>query len=217
MSSQNADYLNGSQVIEETHICPWQIVRLFDNFLRPLVHNPRKLFGPYVQRGMTVLDVGCGRGFSSLGLARLVSEDGLVISADIQTEMLDMVKKRAERAGLFDRIRTHRCTVDRIGISEELDFAVAFFMLHEVPDVQALLTEIFTLLKPGGLLFIAEPRIHVSRRDFEKIVMVAQTVGFQISERPSIRIGRTVVLVKGAAVCEDTIENTRVMGNVTFG
>ena len=200
MSSQNADYLNGSQVIEETHICPWRIVRLFDNFLRPLVHNPRKLFGPYVRRGMTVLDVGCGRGFSSLGLARLVSENGLVIAADIQTEMLDMVKKRAERAGLSDRIRTHRCTVDRIGISEELDFAVAFFMLHEVADVRAFLTEIFTLLKPGGRLFIAEPRIHVSRRDFEKTVMVAQTVGFQISERPSIRIGRTVVLVKGAEV-----------------
>ncbi len=216
MSSQNADHLNGSQVIEETHICPWQIVRLFDNFLRPLVHNPRKLFGPYVRKGMKVLDVGCGRGFSSLGLAQLVSEDGLVISADIQTEMLDMVKKRAARAGLSNRIRTHRCTVDRIGVREELDFAVAFFMLHEVPDVRAFLTEIFTLLKPAGRLFIAEPKIHVSRRDFEKIVMLAQTVGFEISERPSIRIGRTVVLVKSAAVGEDNTENTRVMGNFKF-
>ena len=49
-----------SHAPEEQHVCPWQIVRLFDNFLRPLVHNPRKLFGPYVRKGMTVLDIGCG-------------------------------------------------------------------------------------------------------------------------------------------------------------
>ena len=200
----NAEELRSSQVIDETHVCPWQIVRLFDNFLRPLVHNPRKLFGPYVQTGMKVLDVGCGRGFASLGLARLVGKDGLLISADIQPEMLDMVKKRAARAGLSNRIRTHRCNVDCMGVREELDFAVAFFMLHEVPDVRAFLIELFTLLKPGGRLFITEPKIHVNRRDFENTVRLAQTVGFEISERPGVRLGRTVVLVKGAAVDDDT-------------
>jgi len=203
----NAEELYNSHVMEETHVCPWQIVRLFDNFLRPLVHNPRKLFGPYVQTGMKVLDVGCGRGFASLGLARLVGEDGLVISADIQPEMLDMVEKRAATAGLSNSIRTHRCNVDCIGVREELDFAVAFFMLHEVPDVRAFLIELFTLLKPGGRLFITEPKIHVNRRDFENTVRLAQTVGFEISERPCVRLGRTVVLVKGAAVDEDDTGN----------
>jgi len=192
----DVEEIHNSQVREETQICPWQIVRLFDNFLRPLVHNPRKLFGPYVQTGMKVLDVGCGRGFASLGLARLVGEDGLVISADIQPEMLDMVKKRAARAGLSNRIRTHHCTVDCIGVREELDFAVAFFMLHEVTDVRAFLIELFTLLKPGGQLFITEPKIHVNRRDFENTVRLAQMVGFEISGTPSVRLGRAVVLVK---------------------
>jgi ubiquinone/menaquinone biosynthesis C-methylase UbiE len=161
------------------------------------------MFGPYVHIGMKVLDVGCGRGFASLGLARLVGEDGLVISADLQPKMLEMVKKRAAKAGLSNRIHTYRCSADCIGVGEGFDFAVAFFMLHEVPDSRSFLTELYTLLKPGGRLFITEPKIHVNRRDFENVVGVAQMAGFKISERPGIRLGRTVVLVKGTAIGED--------------
>ena len=192
----NSKQVAHSPAIEEKLICPWQIVSLMDNFLRPLIHNPHKLFMPYVRIGMTVLDVGCGAGFASLGLADLVGEEGLVISADIQPEMLDMVKKRAVRAGLDNRIRTHRCGLNRIGVEEELDFAVAFFMMHEVPDARTFLEEVYTLLKTGGRLFLAEPRIHVSRRKFEQVVEEAQSIGFIVSKRPSVRFGRAVLLLK---------------------
>jgi len=140
-----------SSLIEKNKIvCPWQLAPIIDNRLRPLVHNPEKIFASYVTRGMTVLDVGCGAGFTSLGLARLVGEEGLVIAADLQHKMLRMVKERATRAGLSDYIRIHLCSRDRIGVKEEIDFAVAFFMVHEVPYVQAFLEEVCTLLKPGG-------------------------------------------------------------------
>ena len=181
---------------EEKLICSWQIVPLMDNFLRPLIHNPQRLFRPYVRIGMTVLDVGCGAGFASLGLADLVGEEGLVISADVQPKMLDVVKKRAARAGLNNRIRVHLCDSNGIGVEEELDFAVAFFMLHEVPDARAFLEELYTLLKIGGRLFLTEPIIHVSRRKFEQIVEGAQLIGFTVSKRPSVRFGRTVLLEK---------------------
>jgi len=168
----------------EKFVCPWQFAPLMDNFLRPLVHNPRRLFKPYVRNGMTVLDVGCGAGFASLGLAELVGEEGLVIAADLQPEMLDMVKKRAARAGLNSRIRVHRCESDRIGLKAQLDFALAFFMLHEVPDSRAFLEELHRLLKTGGMLLLAEPKIHVGRRIFEQVVREAQSVGFVTVKRP---------------------------------
>jgi ubiquinone/menaquinone biosynthesis C-methylase UbiE len=188
--------LDHSPAEAKKYVCPWQIGPLFDNFLRPLVHNPRKLFGPYVSNGMKVLDVGCGAGFASLGLADLVGEEGLVISADIQPQMLNMVKKRAAKVGFHNRIRTHRCDSNRIGVEEELDFAVAFFMMHEVLDSRAFLEELYALLKPGGRLFLSEPRVHVSRRNFERTVKEAKSVGFAVSERPGVRFGMTVVLVK---------------------
>jgi len=167
-----------------------------DNLLRPLIHNPLKLFRPYVRAGMTVMDVGCGAGFASLGLADLVGEEGQVISVDLQSKMLDMLKKRAAKAGLDSRIHTHLCATNRIGIEAELDFAVAFFMLHEVPDDRAFLEELYTLLKTGGMFFLTEPKVHVGRRKFELAIEKAQSVGFTVMKRPAVRFGRAVLLVK---------------------
>ena len=192
----NTGQVQDSRVLQETCVCPWQIVHIFDNFLRPLIHNPRKLFEPYVRPGMTVLDIGCGRGFASIGLAKLVGDSGLVISADLQPEMLDMVKERAEKTGLANRIRFHLCQANHIGVLDELDFVVAFFMVHEVPDRRGFLEEVFALLRPGGRLFIAEPKIHVSRRDFQLTVQEAETIGFKIHKWTAVIIGRAVVLVK---------------------
>ena len=192
----NTEEIRNEHITEGRHICPWRIAPVIDNLLRPLIHNPKKLFGPYVKSGMTVMDIGCGGGFASLGLARLVGDEGLVISADLQPEMLEMVKERAEKAGLADRIRIHHCEANHIGVRESLDFAVALFMVHEVPNSRAFFEEIFKLLKPGGRFFFAEPKIHVSRGDFEYDVQEAVTLGFKIYGRPAISIGRAVVLVK---------------------
>lgn len=185
-----------ARALRQPHVCTPKHVHLFDNFLRPLLHNPRKLFAPYVQPGMTVLDVGCGKGFASLGLARLVGEHGLVVSADLQPEMLQMLEERAARAGLSDRIRLHQCEADRVGIHDELDFALAFWMVHELPDAGALLREVFALLKPCSQLFIAEPMVHISRRDFDRMAERALQVGFTVANRPRVALSRAVVLAK---------------------
>lgn len=178
------------------HVCPWRVVYLFDNFLRPLLHNTEKLFGSYVEPGMTVLDIGCGRGFASLGLARLVGEHGRVISADVQPKMLAMVEKRAARAGLGGRIRVHRAEHERVGISEKVDFALAFWMLHETPDFRALIREVFELLKPGGRFYIVEPKVHTDVHDLEDTIKNACEVGFSFEADPPVRFSRAVVLQK---------------------
>ena len=192
----NIEHTCDSIIQEKKLICPWQLAPLLDNFLRPLIHNPRKMFAPYVSQGMTVLDMGCGAGFASLGLAELVGEEGLVIAADIQPKMLSFVEERAIKAGLYNRIRVHLCEANRIGVRERLDFAVAFFMVHEVPDTWALLEEIFKLLKTGGEFFLAEPKIHVKSSDFWQLVQDAHTIGFKVAEKPRVRFGQTVLLVK---------------------
>ena len=182
--------------VKEKVVCPWQLAPIIDNRLRPLIHNPQKIFSPYVTRGMTVLDVGCGAGFASLGLARLVGEEGLVIAADLQAKMLNSVRERAIKEELANRIRIHLCSRDRIGLQEELDFAIGFFMLHEVPDIKAFLEEVYTLLKPGGRFFITEPKIHVGLVAFQQMIREAQVVGFEIAERPRVFFSRTVLLLK---------------------
>lgn len=176
------------------HVCPWWFAYTFDNPLRRLLHKPEKLLEPYVTPGMTVLDVGCGMGPFSLALAELVGENGRVICVDLQQEMLGRVEKRAERAGLKKRIHTHRCTPGDLGIPAPIDFGLAFWMIHEVPDTTAFFRQIREHLKPDGNLLIAEPKIHVPKQRFQEIVEQAEETGFRRVSEPSIRASWSALL-----------------------
>lgn len=90
------------------HVCSWWLAYTFDNPVRRVVHDPARVLAPYVTRGMTVVDGGCGMGFFSIELARLVGDEGAVIATDVQQKMLDAVGARARRAGLSRRIRLRR-------------------------------------------------------------------------------------------------------------
>jgi len=176
-----------------SHVCPWWLIYTVDNAFRRLVYNTERIFTPYVEPGMTVLDMGCGRGFNTLGLARIVGREGRVIAADLQPRMLNMVRKRAKRAGLAERIQPHACQADTIGLSGPMDFVNAFWVVHELPDASNFLRQVHACLMPGGKLLVAEPRRHVSRGAFADMVKTAEAVGLQVCATPSIRWSMTVV------------------------
>jgi ubiquinone/menaquinone biosynthesis C-methylase UbiE len=178
------------------HICPWWGGYFIDNPIRRLLHNPEKILGPYVRPGMTVMDVGCGMGLFSIAMAKMVGDHGLVIAVDLQQKMLDVVRKRAEMHGVANRIRTHRCEANRLGIEVSVDFALAMMMVHEVPDQSRLLDEIHGCLKPGGKLLVAEPKIHVPGKAFAKTVTIAMELGFRPIGEPRVHGCRAVVFEK---------------------
>ncbi len=120
------------------------------------MQNPEKVLKPYIQEGWTALDVGPGMGYFTITLARLVGAQGTVIAADLQQQMLNTLYKRALKAGVQERIKLHKCLPESIGVTEQVDFALAFWMVHEVPDQKHFLGEIAAILKPGGLLLLAE-------------------------------------------------------------
>ncbi len=174
-------------------VCPKWMAYTFDNRFRRLFHAPSKLLGPYVSPGSTVLDVGCGLGFFSIGMAKLVGEDGFVVAADIQAEMLGVLEKRAERAGVAQQIATHRATPNRIGLDRQFDFVLACWMVHETPDMAAFMSEVRSLLKPGARFLVMEPRTHVSGTDFEETITCATLAGLRLIERPHISLSRSAV------------------------
>lgn len=178
------------------HVCPWWLAYTFDNPLRRLLHPPERLFAGLVAPGQTAVDVGCGMGHFTLGLARMVGPTGRVVAVDLQEKMLERVRRRAERAGLQERIRLHRCTTESLGVGEPADFVVASWMVHEVDDREAFLREVAGFMKPGARLFVAEPKGHVSAEHLERTVELARTAGLRVRSRPKVALSRAVILEK---------------------
>ena len=164
--------------------------------MRRLIHNPDNILSSYVRPGQTAMDVGCGPGYFTLPMAHMVGGTGMVIAVDLQPEMLAILRRRAERAGLLPRISLHRCGSARLAVEVPVDFALAFAVVHEAPDPQTLLGEIAALLKPAGRLLLAEPRAHVISEAFNETVRMARAVGLQPCAEPSIRMSRAVPLAK---------------------
>ena len=182
--------------LRNDHICSVSHLRFMDNFLRKTVHNPKKLFGQYIREGMTVMDIGCGGGFATVGLAGMVGERGKVIAADLQPEMLEITRNKLEKAGLAGRVVFHQCQPNRIGYNDSIDFALAFFMVHETPDIPGLLEEVFGILSSKGLFYVIEPTFHVSKEEFEYTLGEAIKAGFTVHSYPEIIFGRSVILKK---------------------
>jgi ubiquinone/menaquinone biosynthesis C-methylase UbiE len=157
------------------------------------VHNPKKMLGAYVRPGMTVMDVGCGMGVFSIGMARLVGAEGRVLAVDLQEPMLRVLRRRAERAGVSERIETVLCGADDLGVSAVVDFVLAFYMVHETPDVRAFLRQLRARLKPEGRLLVAEPTFHVSETLFQETLEAAADAGLAALDRPKIRMSRSAL------------------------
>ena len=56
-----------------------------------------------------ILDVGCGSGVPTMELASL--SNGQIVGLDINQLLLDRLKRKIERAGLSDRIKTLKCSM----------------------------------------------------------------------------------------------------------
>ena len=179
-----------------SHVCPWWLAYTFDNRLRSLFHSPENLLSPYVRPGMTVMDAGCGMGIFSIGMARLVGDDGLVISVDIQKEMLEVLERRAAKAGVEHRIRTFLCEPERIGDHKDVHFALAFWMVHEVQRPNEFFEQVYSCLSNESLFLLAEPRGHVSPKFFKNLIEGVQKAGFKLCAQPFVRFSRAALFSK---------------------
>jgi ubiquinone/menaquinone biosynthesis C-methylase UbiE len=185
---------------DKTHrVCPVEKAGVLDFNFRKFLQNPRRILQPYVKEGMTALDLGCGPGFFTVEMARLVGKTGKVIAADLQEGMLAKLQAKIRGAEWADRVTLHKCQADRVGLAQKFDFILVFYMLHEVPDQEKFLNEIRALLKPQGRILLVEPAFHVSRSEFQVSIGVMKGAGFAVLAEPSIRFSRAVVLGNNGA------------------
>jgi len=186
-----------SSEIRGTRVCPWWLIRTFDNQLRRLFQKPEAILHGLVRPGDVCLDLGCGYGYFTIPMARLVGSSGEVTAADVQPEMLAGVKRRALKSGVLNQIQLLAVDASGIHCEKVFDFALAFWMVHEVPDQHVTLGQISSSLKPGGRFLLVEPRGHVSATAFSRTRGIAEKVGFSKEAEPRISFSRAILLTAG--------------------
>jgi ubiquinone/menaquinone biosynthesis C-methylase UbiE len=143
---------------------------------------------------MTVLDIGCGPGFFSIDMAEMLGPSGKVIATDLQAGMLDKLRDKIRGTAIEKRIRLHQCGESGINIPETVDFTLAFYMIHEVPDQSRFFSEVRSILNENGSLFVVEPNFHVSKKGFERTIEIAASAGFSAAGAPRVFFSKSVLL-----------------------
>jgi ubiquinone/menaquinone biosynthesis C-methylase UbiE len=176
----------------------WWLGYLLASPIRKFMQDSEKILTSYIQEGDTTLNVGSAMGFFSLPMARLVGERGRVVCIDLQEKMIKGLKKRARRAGLIGRMDLRVCGPNLLCIDDlagSIDFALAFAVVHEVPDAKSILTEIYAALRRRGASLLSEPTGLVSENAFEDTLSLALSTGFRVTDTTRIRRNHSRQLV----------------------
>jgi ubiquinone/menaquinone biosynthesis C-methylase UbiE len=106
--------------------------------------------------GDTLLDVGCGPGYVTLDLARLVGGLGHVIAVDMSQRFLQYLRAQIESRGI-QNITTRLCDVGQLDVAEgSVDGAYARWVLCFVEQPEAVVSAVARALKPGSAFIVQD-------------------------------------------------------------
>ena len=66
---------------DKNRVCPVEQAGALDTCYRRWMQSPKRILKPFINKGMHVLDLGCGPGVYTLEIARMAGEKGKVIAA----------------------------------------------------------------------------------------------------------------------------------------
>lgn len=109
-----------------------------------------RVLGGHDISGLSVLDIGCGAGGVDIALARNHGA-GFVCGIDVEDAVLDHARALVGRAGLKERIGLVKVAPGPLPFPPgTFDLVFSKDSIVHIPDKQALMAEVFRVLKPGG-------------------------------------------------------------------
>ena len=152
---------------------------LTNNFLRYLFSPPEHLVARYLVHGKRAADLGCGPGFHTLAMARIIGEEGRVYAVDLDPRAIARLQQRARRRRcqhLIEARVTSAAEVDFIE-SNSIHFVLAEGLLCCMADHAGAVRQIRRILHPEGRAYVSvlklaragDPR-GVSLQEWERLL-----------------------------------------------
>lgn len=127
-----------------------------------------------IEPAQTVCDLGCGNGFYTLRLAKLVGPQGLVWAVDIQPEMLELLDERAKTRGVTNLKPTLGGPISPNLPDGEIDLLLLVDVYHEFSHPEQMLAEIRASLKPKGRVALVEYRMEDKEVPIKRLHKMSQ-------------------------------------------
>jgi arsenite methyltransferase len=138
---------------------PDELARVPDSAVESFagVANPFSL--GRLEPGERVLDLGCGAGTDTLVAAQMVGDRGHITGIDMTPQMLAKARAAAGELGA-DHVEFVEGEVERLPFADAaFDVVISNGVIDLVPDKDAVFSEIFRVLTPGGRIQIADVTI----------------------------------------------------------
>ncbi|MGY1662559.1 class I SAM-dependent methyltransferase [Geodermatophilus sp. SYSU D00705] len=111
-----------------------------------------------LRAGGRVADVGCGMGWSAIGIARAYP-GAHVDGFDVDEPSVEQARRHAEQAGVADRVRFTAGDAATAGEDGGYDLVTAFECVHDMPDPVAVLGAMRRMARPGGTVLVVDERV----------------------------------------------------------
>jgi ubiquinone/menaquinone biosynthesis C-methylase UbiE len=149
-------HYKGREIAQTMH---WQGARWLTREEREKEEDPKTLIKALnVKPGQIVCDLGAGNGYYTLKLATLVGPTGKVIAEEIQPQMLQFLKQRADKEGVTNIEYLLGTETDPKLPAGQLDLVLLVDVYHELSNPEEMLAAIRKSLKPRGRFALVEFR-----------------------------------------------------------
>jgi len=125
---------------------------------------------PFLKEGMKILDMGCGPGTITIGIAKKVGPTGKVVGLDLSPQSLKLASERAQSEGLSNIEFVEGSALKLPFKNEEFDGVwTSAVLCHCWSHRSAIFQEVLRVLKPGGFFASREPDSWIGYPEFPNL------------------------------------------------
>ncbi|PIE54066.1 MAG: hypothetical protein CSA35_07835 [Dethiosulfovibrio peptidovorans] len=146
--------MNTTKGTKEQKPMPWvafQVMRMVMNIRINFRNIEGEINFAGIEKGLFILDFGCGLGFNTIPAAKAVGEEGRVFALDLSEQAIKIVEKKVYKNGL-NNVQVIQSGCDTGLEDKSIDLVYLHNTLPFIEEKQRVLGEITRVIKTGGRL-----------------------------------------------------------------